>query len=181
MKYLTLLRGINVGGNNIIKKDKLKMLFESIGCTSVLTYIQSGNILFSFSSKNKKQLTEKIAQALNEYFKKDIPFVVYSEDEYKNMLAAAPKFWNKDVSKKYNALFLLKDMSVQEALDLFPDIEPKYEEITCTPGVIFWSGTKKEYAKTSYTKNLVKSKLYKIVTIRNGNTTIKLERLFDDV
>ena len=44
-KYLALLRGINVGGNNIIKMTDLKACFESLGLADVFTYIQSGNVL----------------------------------------------------------------------------------------------------------------------------------------
>ena len=45
-KFLALLRGINVGGKNIIAKDDLRQCFEDLGFESVRTYIQSGNILF---------------------------------------------------------------------------------------------------------------------------------------
>ncbi len=44
--YIALLRGINVGGHNIIKMADLKSLLESMGLNSVKTYIQSGNVLF---------------------------------------------------------------------------------------------------------------------------------------
>lgn len=44
-KFVALLRGINVGGKNIILKGQLHQAFEDIGFTSVRTYIQSGNIL----------------------------------------------------------------------------------------------------------------------------------------
>lgn len=45
-RYLALLRGINVGGKNIIKMADLKACFESLGFADVVTYIQSGNVLF---------------------------------------------------------------------------------------------------------------------------------------
>ena len=45
-RFLALLRGINVGGKNVIAKDALRRCFEEIGLSSVRTYIQSGNILF---------------------------------------------------------------------------------------------------------------------------------------
>ncbi|NCP46313.1 MAG: DUF1697 domain-containing protein, partial [Flavobacteriales bacterium] len=46
-QYLALLRGINVGGNNIIKMVDLKACFEKMGFTDVKTYIQSGNVIFT--------------------------------------------------------------------------------------------------------------------------------------
>ena len=44
--YIALLRGINVGGKNMIKMTELKRILEAIGLGRVQTYIQSGNILF---------------------------------------------------------------------------------------------------------------------------------------
>jgi len=63
-QYLTLLRGINVGGNNIIKMTDLKSCFENMGFTSVSTYIQSGNVIFKSDEKDNTRLTNKIEQVL---------------------------------------------------------------------------------------------------------------------
>ena len=52
-QYLALLRGINVGGNNIIKMADLKACFENMGFTEVVTYIQSGNVLLDRLKKIK--------------------------------------------------------------------------------------------------------------------------------
>lgn len=180
MKHLALLRGINVGGNNIIKKDALKALFESVGCMSVLTYIQSGNILFT-SDEKKNDIQKKIEMALEQKMGKEIPVVLYNEDEYKKMMQAAPKEWNKNAEMKYNALFLLDGVTKDKAISLFPEINTTYESIHAVDGVLFWSGSKVDYAKTSYTKELAKSALYKLVTIRNGNTSLKLLDLFERV
>ena len=45
-QFLALLRGINVGGKNVISMEELRQCFEDLGFRSVRTYIQSGNILF---------------------------------------------------------------------------------------------------------------------------------------
>lgn len=44
--YIALLRGINVGGKNMIKMPELKKALETIGLNAVQTYIQSGNVIF---------------------------------------------------------------------------------------------------------------------------------------
>ena len=59
MKYVSLLRGINVGGNNIIKMADLKECFNDMGFANVRTYIQSGNVLFT-ASESTKALERKI-------------------------------------------------------------------------------------------------------------------------
>ena len=59
-KYIALLRGINVSGQKKIKMSDLKILFEELSFTNVVTYIQSGNVLFSSDSSDKKIIREKI-------------------------------------------------------------------------------------------------------------------------
>ena len=46
MKYIALLRGINIGRKNRIKMADLKIIFESMGFKDVNTYLQSGNVIF---------------------------------------------------------------------------------------------------------------------------------------
>jgi uncharacterized protein (DUF1697 family) len=58
VQYLALLRGINVGGKNIIKMADLKACFESLGFSDVVTYIQSGNVLFKSADKDKVEVDE---------------------------------------------------------------------------------------------------------------------------
>ena len=55
-RFVALLRGINVGGNNIIPKDALRRCFEELGFTQVRTYIRSGNILFRVAEGETEQL-----------------------------------------------------------------------------------------------------------------------------
>lgn len=59
--YIALLRGINVGGKNMIKMAELKQMFEGLGLSSVQTYIQSGNVLFR-SQEEEESLRLKIEQ-----------------------------------------------------------------------------------------------------------------------
>lgn len=57
MKYVALLRGVNVGGKNLIKMSALKTAFEESGFTDVRTYINSGNVVFDTEEKNLAKLT----------------------------------------------------------------------------------------------------------------------------
>lgn len=65
--YIALLRGINVGGKNIIKMSDLKRVFEDMGLCEVSTYIQSGNVLFK-SDEQEETLRKKIEHNINEAF-----------------------------------------------------------------------------------------------------------------
>lgn len=53
MVYVALLRGINVGGKNKIDMKLLKKSFEQAGMNNVVTYINSGNIVFTDSHRTK--------------------------------------------------------------------------------------------------------------------------------
>lgn len=62
--YVALFRGMNVGGNNVIRMKDLAALFEEAGHSCVRTYIQSGNVVFTTSAGTEKTLTKQIAAAL---------------------------------------------------------------------------------------------------------------------
>lgn len=64
MIYVALLRGINVGGNNKVEMKKLKATFERLGFTNVVTYINSGNIIFEESTKAQNTIVAEIERAI---------------------------------------------------------------------------------------------------------------------
>lgn len=67
-RYVTFLRGINVGGNRIIKMPDLRACFEGLGFEDVSTVLQSGNVLFTSSSRSTNMLRRKIEAALAKAF-----------------------------------------------------------------------------------------------------------------
>ncbi len=79
--YVALLRGINVGGSNLIRMAALKACFEAEGFGDVATYIQSGNVLFTAGRANQQALTGQIEKALSRSFAYQSRVVVRSADE----------------------------------------------------------------------------------------------------
>lgn len=59
MKYVALLRGINVGGKHTVDMAGLKELFEAAGCAQVVTYLNTGNVVFEASAKPSAQALQK--------------------------------------------------------------------------------------------------------------------------
>ena len=106
-RYVALLRGINVGGHNIIAKDDLRHCFEEMGFTRVRTYIQSGNIVFRADAGETEQLTARVAAGLSERFSYAARAVVLSYADYRALLDAAPAAWGEDDAYRHNALFTL--------------------------------------------------------------------------
>jgi uncharacterized protein (DUF1697 family) len=66
MTYIALLRGINVGGHKIIPMAKLKTIFESAKFKNVVTYIQSGNVLFDSAAKTSDLVRIKVEKILQQ-------------------------------------------------------------------------------------------------------------------
>lgn len=177
-RFLALLRGINVGGKNLIAKDDLRGCFEEAGYTSVRTYIQSGNILFRSVEVNVKELTTVIEAGLSDRFSYQARAVVLSYRKYKSAVESAPDDWGNDEEQKHNALFTLDGVTPKSVLAQLPPSKTGIEKVTIAPGVIFWSVSKKQLGKTMMMK-LSKSPVYQQVTVRNHNTVFKLRELFE--
>ena len=90
MKYAAFLRGINVGGNSLVKMSELKRLLEAAKLERVQTILASGNVLFESDEKNPDKLTEKIEALLKKRYKREITVFVRTIDELKRMSALQP-------------------------------------------------------------------------------------------
>ena len=64
MKYAAFLRGINVGGKNLLPMKDLAKMFEAAGCTGVRTYIQSGNVVFKAGKLSTPVLSQRIEKQI---------------------------------------------------------------------------------------------------------------------
>ena len=179
-RYLALLRGINVGGKNIIAKDDLRRCFEDLGYANVRTYIQSGNILFRSNKSSVKSLTAEVEAGLSDRFSYQAQAVVVPLRKYKSMVAAAPDGWGTDDDQKHNALFTLSVTTPKKVLQQLSPPKTEIETVTVGPGVIFWS-VSKQYQTRATLMKLAKESVYQQMTIRNHNTVFKLLRLFEEI
>jgi Uncharacterized protein conserved in bacteria len=98
--YIALLRGINVGGKNIIKMADLKKMFESLGFSSVQTYIQSGNVLFQ-SDEDQQALTGQIETEIKAAFHIDAAVILRTTDELQQIVGHCP-FSDLDIKKTHS-------------------------------------------------------------------------------
>ena len=178
--YLALLRGINVGGKNIIAKDELRECFENLGFQNVRTYIQSGNVLFRSEVRGIKKLTAHIETALSTTFDYSAQAVVIARNQYQAEIQSAPEDWGVDETRKHNAMFLLGSLKPDDVLTELPSPNPDYECVTTGKTTLFWSTSKQHLGKTAMMK-LASSPLYKQMTVRNHKTTCKLLELLSEL
>ena len=177
MKYVLLLRGINVGGRNKVSMADLKDAITGLGYENVITYINSGNIIFN-STENIGVVNDKISQILNSYpFK--INKVILTKQEYIEEMKTLPSWWNNDFYRK-DVLFYSEDIDFSSIKERINNMPLNEENVYFGKRAIFWGKfNEKNYLKTAYHKYLIKESFYKAVTIRNGRTFMKIAELLD--
>ena len=176
-KYIALLRGINVGGKNKISMLELKAVFEDNGYRDVVTYINSGNVVFS-SCNGEEKLRKECEAAIADRFKLNILVTIISADDLSAALKNAPAWWDKDIQSKHNAIFVIPPATATEIIEQVGSAKPEYEQIGYYGQVIFWSAPIETFSRTRWTK-IVGNSAYNSVTIRNANTTKKLLQLLE--
>lgn len=174
--YVALLRGINVGGKNLIRMPALKACFESNGFDDVATYIQSGNVLFSAPAAKPADLTRRIEAMLAEGFDYIPTVVVRSRMQMRSVVDKAPNGFGTEPSKyRYDVIFLKEPLTARKAIQV---LDPKagVDEVHAGTGVIY-SSRLEARATSSRLNKIVGSPIYPNITIRNWNTTTKLLQL----
>ena len=170
--FVALLRGVNVGGNNIISMSSLKASFEKMGFTDVSTYINSGNILFRARERNARKLERNIEAMLSKEHKLGCKVVVRSFSEMASLVENLPKDWNGDTQWKYNVIFLRHSIDSEKVLESL-GAKPEIEKVVYYPGTLLWSARISDISRTTMQK-LSSQKLFQDMTVRNTNTTRKL-------
>lgn len=176
--HVALLRGINVGGRNIIRQDALRRAFEDLGLEDVRTYIQSGNVLFRVPKTQRAHLTATIEAHLSERFHYQARVVVKSDRQYRRAVESAHPSWGHDPSRKHNALFLGPDLRAGSVIASLPPLREDLEEVSFGPGAIFWSASTARITVTTMMK-VARLDVYQRMTVRNHKTTWKLLELLD--
>lgn len=176
-RYVALLRGINVGGNNLIGKATLKEIFEGCGLDDVSTYIQSGNVLFT-TRRARGRLESHIEDALESTLGVPITVVVRSHDQLVAVVADAPRGFGKDPKRfLYDVTFLKATVKPSELIDMIP-VKEGVDRVFAGDGVLYSSRLRSK-ATSSRLSRIVGMPFYKSATIRNWNTTTKLLALLD--
>lgn len=171
--YVALLRGINVGGKNLIKMADLAAFFESAGFTKVRTYIQSGNVIFAAEESDQARLTGLLEAGLSKTFDYSSRVVLRSYEELKAVVAQAPEGFGSDPSTyRYDVIFLKEPLTASEAMQSISTKEG-VDQVYAGEGVMYFSRLTSK-ASQSRLSRIITLPVYQNMTIRNWNTTTKL-------
>ena len=179
MIYVALLRGINVGGKNKIDMKLLKESFERLEMQAVVTYINSGNVIFKDELHTKSQIAALIENVILEDFALDINVLICNKDVFDQMIKIMPKSWKNDDKTKCDALFLWEIIDRDTLIEEL-QIRPEIDTVMYTPGVILWAVDRENVTKSGLMK-LSGTKLYKKMTVRNVNTARKIHEIMREL
>ena len=108
MKYIALLRGINISGKNKISMSELKAELENNKYQNVVTYLNSGNIIFESNIDNKETIMKDINKIINDKFNLEIPVFIMTTTELEDVLNHKPDWWGTDSKEIYDNRLLVK-------------------------------------------------------------------------
>jgi uncharacterized protein (DUF1697 family) len=176
MRYVGLLRGINVGGKNLVSMADLRACLEQLQLKNVGTYIQSGNVLFESSHKNPLRVSGTIEEALTNEFGFASVVVLVTEEQLERVVTQAPTGFGAQPERYlYDVAFLKPPISAQNILAtvrLKDGVDRAFE----ANNVLYFQRLK-ERASQSQLSKLTMHPAYKSMTIRNWKTTTELHRL----
>lgn len=180
MKYVALLRGINVGGKNKVAMAELKSCLELAGYANVKTFLNSGNVVFSSESFDQQEIAKHIEQLLIKYFTFDsdlIKVLVLSEEDLQQVVSGAPKNFGKEPGLYHSDVVFLIGLKPETVADHFV-LNPEVDSI--------WQGTKVFYFRRlsdlrtkSRLNQIIGKPSYKSMTVRTWNTVVKLVALLE--
>lgn len=172
--YVILLRGINVGGKNIVSMAALRTCLEELGFTNVSTYLASGNVILE-SDMTAAEIKHQIETALTINFKLDsklIKVLVLSLPQLESVVDNKPENFGEQPDKYHSDAIFLIDIETTQAIQIFTPKEG-VDRIWPGHGVIYSQRLSSMRTKSRLSK-MMSSPLYKSMTIRTWGTTIKL-------
>ncbi len=172
--WITFLRGINVGGRNILPMSELKALLEELGCTDVRTYIQSGNVVFRHKEGQAVGLSETISNAVLSRFHFAPTVLLLTASYLENALAANP-FSSAEEKPKTVHLYFLSAAPAAPDLGGLKQLKLASEEFELIDQVLYL------YAPNGIGRSKLAARVEKLLgvsaTARNWRTAQKMLEL----
>lgn len=156
--------------------SELKTALTKAGLEDVQTYIQSGNVIFK--SKSEATDTDKFASFIKNTIYKNfglsVDVAVFSAQEWRDIIDAAPAWWGEDQAWKHNILIMIKPYDMRDIVSAIGELQPDAEAIKAGKGIVYQSVAWAMVGKAATGSKLASRPIYKQMTIRNYNTATKL-------
>ena len=171
--YISLLRGINVGGNKRIKMEQLRRTFEAMGFEQVKTYIQSGNVVFKTAKISTSALSKKIEETILKDFGFSASVVSRTAEEMAATIASNPFLKKRGVDPEKLHVTFLSDDPGSVAINKLTELTLAPDQFRCHGKEIYFhlpNGT----ADSVLMKKPLDRILGVVITTRNWRTVNQL-------
>ena len=173
---VALFRGINVGGRQMVKMNELKELHETLGLRDVVTYVQTGNVVFTCDDADVAQLPERIGDAFANKFGFRVNVMVRTAAEFDEVIARSPFQKQPEKETKWIVVLFLANRLESVALE---DLQRAYtgpEELHLI-GQELYTYYPNGIGRSKLTVTLIEKKLKTSATGRNWNTVLQLQKM----
>ncbi len=171
--YLAFLRGINVGGKNIILMEDLRDAFSSLEFSDVRTYIQSGNVAFTPKTGTKATLKKKVEKMILTRYGLTVPVILRSKTEMQKMVKADP-FVKLVNDKKIKLYVCFLDALPEGEVTMPVIIDNEGLELISIKGQDAFVVSRPINGSYGFPNNIIEKKLKVTSTARNWNTVLKI-------
>lgn len=178
--YISILRGINVGGHRAIKMDELRSIFVEMGFEDCQTYIQSGNVVFRCKKQNPELLEKKISSEILVRLNLNVPVIVREIEALRDIVTNFP--FDHDPStgnSQFHITFLseIPDRILARNLEEASFLPDQFKLFGTTLYLCCPNG----YGNTKLNNTFFENKLKVTATTRNWRTTLELLRMADQI
>jgi uncharacterized protein (DUF1697 family) len=178
MRYVALLRGINVGGRNPVAMADLREAFEAAGFRAVSTYINSGNVLFESDRREQAPLEADLEAMLQLRFGVPIVVVVRSHRQLRTVVEKAPAgFGAQPDTYHSDVIFMKAPLTSKQAMQVVK-LREGVDQAWPGSGVVYFARLS-ERRTQSRMSSIASTPEYQRMTIRSWTTTTKLLQLAD--
>jgi uncharacterized protein (DUF1697 family) len=171
--YISVLRGINVGGHKRIKMTDLAQLYTELGFGKVQTYIQSGNVIFQSGDPDPRHLEELIENGIRKTFSNDVTVIVMNLPDFQQIVEKNPFLADHLKIETFLHVTFLSGPMEQNRVDSLNEIRFPDEEFALS-GKAVYLYCPKGYGTTRLNNNFFETRLKTGATTRNWKTTKEL-------
>jgi len=169
MRYIALLRGINVSGQKKIKMIDLKNLFEDLGFKNVRTYIQSGNVIFDYNHIDIEKLANEIEKRISETFGFFVNTIIRTDEELRNIINNNPFVKDPNVESENLYVTFMLDIPDSRAVKPLDEKKEENEKLLIISREIYLY-CPNGYGRTRLNNVMIERKLKTVATTRNWKT-----------
>lgn len=175
-KYISILRGINVGGNKLIKMSQLSALCLELGWQHVSTYIQSGNLTFESKLTSTSKLSQMLGNEIKASFGFDVPVLTFELEAFERIVTANPFATDVSLNPDYFHITFLEKNGDESIWQSIQDLVILPEKAIMKENAIYLY-CPNGYSKCKITNTLIEKKLQLSATTRNWKTCLALLHL----